>query len=81
MIYEFICGQVPFGEDEEDTYAVYEKVLRQSLVYPRALNQYFPARNLIEILLNRNPSARTAGGSERLKGHRWFHDVNWVWSK
>lgn len=81
MIYEFICGQVPFGEDEEDTYAVYEKVLRQNLVYPRALNQYFPARNLIEILLNRNPSARTAGGSERLKGHRWFHDVNWVGSK
>ena len=81
MLYEFICGQVPFGEDEEDTYAVYEKVLRDTLVYPRTLSQHFPARNLIETLLNRNPSARTAGGIERLKGNRWFHDVNWVGPK
>jgi cGMP-dependent protein kinase len=78
IIYEFLCGQVPFGEEEEDTYMIYEKVLHAPLEYPRMISQSFPARNLIETLLNRNPSARTAGGIEKLKNNRWFHGFDWV---
>ena len=78
MLYEFLCGQVPFGEEEEDTYMIYEKVLHAPLVYPRMISQYFPARNLIETLLNRNPSARIAGGIEKIKNNRWFHGYDWV---
>lgn len=78
MLYEFLCGQVPFGEEEEDTYMIYEQVLHAPLTYPRMLNQYFAARNLIETLLNRNPSARIAGGIEKVKNNRWFHGFDWV---
>ena len=78
ILYEFLCGQVPFGEEEEDTYMIYEKVLHAPLEYPRMVNQFFPARNLIEQLLNRNPVARTAGGIDRVKTHRWFYGFDWV---
>jgi cGMP-dependent protein kinase len=27
MLYEFICGAVPYGDDEEEPYAIYEKIL------------------------------------------------------
>jgi len=27
MLYEFICGGVPFGEEEEDPYTIYEIIL------------------------------------------------------
>jgi cGMP-dependent protein kinase len=27
MLYEFLCGGVPFGEEEEDPYTIYELVL------------------------------------------------------
>ena len=33
-LYEFMCGGVPFGEEEEDPYAIYEKILQYKLRYP-----------------------------------------------
>ena len=34
MLYEFLCGGVPFGENVEDAYKVYELVLTGKLEYP-----------------------------------------------
>ena len=34
MIYEFVCGLVPFGEEEDDPFKIYKKVLEKRLVYP-----------------------------------------------
>jgi cGMP-dependent protein kinase len=48
MLYEFLCGIVPFGEDIEDTYAVYEAVLEHHLIYPAYVNQQMKARPLID---------------------------------
>jgi cGMP-dependent protein kinase len=56
-MYEFMCGLVPFGEECDDPYEVYQLISSQSLSYPN----YFKdkknklARNLIEQLLNRKP--------------------------
>ena len=35
MTYEFLFGKVPFGDEEDDPYAVYEKVQDRDLEYPR----------------------------------------------
>mmetsp|Transcript_3449 Transcript_3449/g.5312 ORF Transcript_3449/g.5312 Transcript_3449/m.5312 type:complete len:871 (-) Transcript_3449:744-3356(-) len=77
MLYEFLCGGVPFGEEEEDPYEIYEKVLEYKLVYPNYLHQSLPAKPLIEQLLSRNSALRTGGSIQNLKSHEWFRDLNW----
>ena len=34
ILYEFLCGVVPFGEDEEEPYAIYEKILQRKINFP-----------------------------------------------
>ena len=48
MLYEFLCGAVPFGEEEEDPYRIYEKVLERKLIYTRYMNPRCTAKPLIE---------------------------------
>lgn len=78
-MYEFMCGLVPFGEECEDPYEVYQLINSQSLSYPN----YFKdrknklARALIEQLLNRNPNSRTGGSFTSLKANQWFGDFDW----
>lgn len=78
MIFEFICGGVPFGENEQDPYVIYEKVLERKLVYPNFIEQRMPAKPFIEQLLNKNHSMRTGGGVENLKAHPWLNNIIWV---
>jgi cGMP-dependent protein kinase len=78
ILYELICGGVPFGEDEDDPYSIYEKVLEHRLKYPHFVDPRFPARPLIEQLLNQNPAMRTGGSIDNLKAHKWFKDFAWV---
>ncbi len=33
-MYEFKCGFVPFGEDEEDPYNVYKLILNHNIIFP-----------------------------------------------
>lgn len=37
MIYEFLCGVVPFGEEVDEPIEIYEKVLKTRLIYPPVL--------------------------------------------
>jgi cGMP-dependent protein kinase len=78
MLFEFLCGGVPFGEEEEDPYIIYEKVLEHKLVYPSWVDKKLPAKPMIEQLLSKNPAMRTGGSIENLKKHAWFHDFDWV---
>ena len=78
ILYELICGGVPFGEDEDDPYSIYEKVLEHRLVYPHFVDPRFPARPIIEQLLNQNPAMRTGGSIDNLKAHKWFKEFDWV---
>ena len=48
LLYEFLWGQVPFAENVEDVYKIYEDVLKAKLVYPVWLSSGFPARKLLE---------------------------------
>jgi cGMP-dependent protein kinase len=78
LLYELICGGVPFGEDEDEPYSIYEKVLEHRLVYPQFIDPRFLARPIIEQLLHQNPAMRTGGSIDNLKAHKWFKDFDWV---
>ncbi|CAG9317455.1 unnamed protein product [Blepharisma stoltei] len=75
MIYEFMCGGVPFGEEEDDPYKIYEKVLERRLIYPNFIGKNFKAAPIIEVLLNKTPAMR--GTYETIKQHQWFEGLDW----
>ena len=77
MLYEFMCGGVPFGEEEEDPYVIYEKVIERRLVYPSFVDPRMPSKPMIEQLISKNPAMRTGGSVNNLKNHPWFHGFNW----
>jgi cGMP-dependent protein kinase len=77
ILYEFVCGGVPFGEEEEDPYVIYEKVIERKLVYPSFVDPRMPCKPMIEQLLSKNPAMRTGGSVNNLKSHPWFHGFNW----
>jgi cGMP-dependent protein kinase len=78
ILYEFLCGGVPFGENEEDPYAIYEKVMERKLIYPPFVDPRLSAKPFIEQLLNKNPGVRTGGSIENLKANPWLSTINWV---
>ena len=77
ILYEFVCGGVPFGEDEEDPYVIYEKVIERKLSYPNFVDPRMPCKPMIEQLLSKNPAMRTGGANSSIKAHPWFHGFNW----
>jgi cGMP-dependent protein kinase len=77
MLFEFICGGVPFGENDSDSYAIYEKVLEGRICYPNFAKPSLEAKHFIEQLLSKNPAARNGGSFENLKGHNWFKNFDW----
>ena len=34
MLFEFMAGFVPFGEDMQDPYAIYQQILQKKLAFP-----------------------------------------------
>ncbi|OMJ89254.1 hypothetical protein SteCoe_8642 [Stentor coeruleus] len=77
MLYEFLCGGVPFAEDSMDTYAIFQRILEGKINYPLYANPMMETRSFIELLLNKNPASRCGGGWEKLKSHQWLKDYDW----
>lgn len=77
MLYEFVCGMVPFGDDLRNPYDVYESVLSGQLLYPRYTQVPFPSQSLVEQLLSKHPPSRLGGSSTNIKHHKWFRSFDW----
>jgi cGMP-dependent protein kinase len=46
-LYEFMCGYVPFGEEAEDPFDIYEDIVKKQIVFPTYLEDR-RARKLME---------------------------------
>ena len=77
MLYEFLCGGVPFGEDEDDPFKIYEKILRENLRWPSNIARASKVREFVEILLSKNEALRNSGVSSMRK-HKWLAGFEWV---
>jgi serine/threonine protein kinase len=75
MVYEFVCCNVPFGEEFDTPYEVYEAVLNHHLKFSSSLKPNFPSKSLIQTLLEKNPTLR--GDPKSLKNHEYFRNFNW----
>lgn len=73
-LYEFMVGMVPFGDDCEEPYDVYQQIVSSKLAFPG----YFitdtnkKAARLMQQLMKRSPDARHGGSYAALKAHPWF---------
>ena len=76
-MFEFMSGFVPFGEEAEDPYDIYQEIISSPLKYPSYFKDKL-AQKLIEQLLNKVPEARLGGSYAALKAHKWFDKFDWV---
>lgn len=74
MIYEFLFGYFPFGNDVDDPYQIYESIVGENVMYPSSFDQGNPVTELIELLLSKNPAMRTGGSIRKIKSLSWFHN-------
>lgn len=79
-MYEFMCGFVPFGEEEDDPFNVYRLIINSSTEFPPYFltNKNIYAKQFITLLLSKIPEARLNGSYVGLKAHKWFEDFDWV---
>ena len=77
MLFEFMFGAVPFGEDESDPYFIYEKVQERDLKFPQWVDNKNKIKEFISQLLSKNPSNRLGGNFEKLRTHTWLIGINW----
>lgn len=77
MIYEFVCGGVPFGEEDDDSYLIFEKILNGRVNYPLNVNPGKDIQSFIEQILSKNPALRIGGSFENLKKNPWLKDADW----
>lgn len=77
MIYEFVFGTVPFGENEDDTYKVYERVIEHNIVFPTNIKHTLPLKSLVTQLLSVKAAARTGGSISKLKKHKFLAGFKW----
>jgi cGMP-dependent protein kinase len=73
VLYELLCGAVPFGEEHADPYDIYQRVLEGKLNFSQSVHPV--VRALITQLLSKNPAVRLG---EHLPRHPWFSSIVWV---
>jgi protein kinase A len=76
LLYEFLVGQPPFWDS--NPMKIYSKIVEGKISYPSSMPP--AAKDIIEQLCKVNPSERLgniAGGTQKVKEHQWFKDVNW----
>ena len=77
MMYEFICGKLPFGDDDdvEDPMEFYNEMINQNLTFPNFVNdQAF--KDLVSKLLIKDPNKRLSQYIQ-IKNHPYFSDFDW----
>ena len=76
LIFETLCGQPPFNDDEH--YGIYQQIIQGRIVWPRVIEK--DAKSLIKHLLVQDLTKRygcMVNGAEDVKNHRWFNGLDW----
>lgn len=79
VMYEFMAGLLPYGEELDDPYEIYEEIVRKGISYPHYFNDR-KAKKLLEQLMNKTPEVRLGGSYTAIKNHPWFSGFDWVYS-
>lgn len=77
VLFEFMAGFVPFGEDAEDPLQIYQEIIKNSLKFPKNMKDQ-NMNAFISLLLNKNPETRLGGSFTNLKKNTIFSNIEWV---
>jgi len=77
VIFEFMAGFVPFGEDAEDPMEIYQEIVKNPLKFPKHMKDE-KVNSFICLLLNKSPESRLGGSFSNLKKHPAFEKISWV---
>ena len=75
-MYEFMCGEVPFGDKAEDPMEIYFAIINNNLEFPGEIIKDKEFKHLMRKLLDKNPAYRLTNFFS-IKGQPWFKDFNW----
>lgn len=76
VLFEILCGYVPFGAEEDDAYKIYEMIQSAPLEFPEDVTDE-PFIDLVKLLLNKSVEARLTMASTSLMAHDFFANVDW----
>lgn len=76
MIFEMMCGYLPFGNDCEEPLAIYKEIIHKEPEFPEWFDDEI-SKDFIKKLLVKNPDARTGSSVWTLNTHDWFKEVDW----
>jgi cGMP-dependent protein kinase len=76
MLFEFVFGTLPFGYMERDVYSVYQAILTLDLEIPTNVDASPQFKNLLRVLLEKDPVKRKGGSIAKFKQHPWF-EIDW----
>lgn len=76
-MYEIIFASVPFGDELEDPYAIYEEILSKPLKFPKEAKDKKVVQ-LLKQLLSKKPEERMPSSFAGLKSDPFFEGFNWV---
>jgi len=74
LLFEFVCGYLPFADELDDANEVWQAVIKQPLKFPSRFRDS-SAKDLIASLLTKKPSERLGSGVngyEDIKQHEYF---------
>jgi cGMP-dependent protein kinase 1 len=74
IVYEFFHGTLPFAENEEEPYKIYEKIIENKITFNALVEQNPVIKNFLLQLLNPDPVLRTR---DNIKNNDFFRDLNW----
>lgn len=77
LLFELLYGELPFGEEENDPYSIYESILKGKFSFPEESVNIDKVKDLISQLLNKNSGLRLNGGFSAIYSHPWFISINW----
>ena len=77
MLYEMVCGVLPYGGYTDDPVNIYKEIEKNELRFPK--NYHDPAgRELIVRLLQKHAEKRAVHNFQELKGMEFFKNFNWA---
>ncbi|KHN17358.1 Phototropin-2 [Glycine soja] len=77
LLYEMLYGRTPFrGKNRQKTFS---NILHKDLTFPSSIPASLAARQLINALLQRDPTSRIGSttGANEIKQHPFFRGINW----
>ena len=76
VLYEVVCGILPFGTYTDDPISVYKEIEKNDLKFPKNYEDEH-GKELIRRLLRRNPSQRNVEDFLDIKYMDYFKNFNW----